>query len=78
MIETECQVRNFALVNVHHSEYSFAKLCKFVKLSDKVRELNVSWQYLRPSSFYQLLEVISENRKLESLIIAWNKLLELQ
>mmetsp|Transcript_9076 Transcript_9076/g.11082 ORF Transcript_9076/g.11082 Transcript_9076/m.11082 type:complete len:120 (-) Transcript_9076:147-506(-) len=76
MIRSDCQIRTFSLVNVHHSELSFAKMCEYVKKSQRLRELNVSWQCLRPSSFYQLLEVIKKNRNLVNLSIAWNKFTE--
>ena len=75
MIE-ECQISNFALVNVHHSDSSFAKLCEYVTESLRLRELNLSWQCLRPSVFFQFLRVIRDNRFLVNLTIAWNKLIE--
>ena len=75
MIE-RCQIRNFALVKVHHSESSFEKLCEYVRTSFRLRDLNVSWQSLRPAVFVQLLEVVKENRLLQSLNISWNKILE--
>lgn len=64
MIETPCQLRSFALVNVHHSEGSFDKLCEYVQTSQRLRDLNVSWQCLRPVVFVRLLVVIMENRML--------------
>ena len=50
-MQTECCVKNFALVNVHHSESSFSKLCHFVKEDLRLKEINVSWQSLRPVVF---------------------------
>ena len=38
-----CFVQNFALVNAHHTEGSFSKLCQYVKTSPRLVELNVSW-----------------------------------
>ena len=42
----------------------------------RLRDLNVSWQCLRPAVFAQLLEVIKENRFLQSVNISHNKILE--
>lgn len=75
MIE-DCSIRQFTLVNVHHNEASFNKLCEYVTTSPRLRELNVSRQSLRPSAFAQLLRVVRENRSLVSLILSWNKLIE--
>ena len=51
-------------------------MCKYVEDSRRLRELNVSWQCLRPASFNRLLSVVRENRNLVSLNISWNKFLE--
>ena len=75
MIE-RCQIRSFALVKVHHSDSSFEKLCEYVRSSNRLRDLNVSWQSLRPAVFAQLLEVIKQNRFLQNLNISWNKFVE--
>ena len=75
MIE-KCEIRKFALVNVHHSEASFDKLCEYVQTSWRLRDLNVSWQSLRPTVFAKLLNVIQENRFLQNLNISHNKILE--
>ena len=72
----KCEIRNFALVKVHHSESSFEKLCEFVRTTHRLRDLNVSWQSLRPATFAQLLEVIKDNRFLQNLNISWNKIVE--
>ena len=50
MIE-KAEIKSFTLVNVHHSEDSFNKLCYYVANSYRLRDLNVSWQCLRPSKF---------------------------
>ena len=76
LMASECQINHFALVNVHHSDASFSKLCEYVTESHRLRELNVSWQCLRPSAFAQFLRVIRDNRFLVNLTIAWNKLIE--
>ena len=75
MIE-RCQIRKFALVNVHHSESSFEKLCEFVETSLRLRDLNVSWQSLRPAVFVKLLQVIKDDLMLQNLNISHNKILE--
>ena len=58
MMETSCQIRTFSLVNVHHSQNSFRKLCQYVQTSRRLRELDASWQCVLPATFMQLLEVI--------------------
>ena len=73
-----CEVRSFTLVNVHHSEGSFKKLCDYVQSSPRLRELNVSWQCLRPVVFYRLIEVIRDQRTLCNLVISWNIFLDEQ
>ena len=75
MIE-KCEIRIFSLVNVHHSEESFDKLCQYVRESKRLEHLNVSWQCLRPSVFHQFLKIIRDNRQLVNLNISWNKILE--
>ena len=76
MIATRCQVRIFSLVNVHHSEASFARLCDYVKRSSMLQELNLSWQCLRPATFHQLLSIVKLNRTLVSLTLSHNKFIE--
>ena len=76
MMETQCQVRTFGLVNVNHSQSSFMRMCEYIQVSDRLRELNVSWQCVLPQVFFELLKIIRENRTLVSLNISWNPLIE--
>ena len=75
LMNDRCQIKSFTLINVHHSEESFDKLCCYVKESHRLRELKLSWQYLQPSAFVKLLRVIRDNRTLVNLSLSWNKLL---
>ena len=66
----------FTLVNVHHTEKSFDSLVEYVHRSRHLRELDLSWQSVKPSLMLKLLKVIRGNRRLQSLSLSYNCLLE--
>lgn len=51
-------------------------MCEYIQVSERLRELNVSWQCVLPQVFFELLKIIRENRSLVSLNISWNPLIE--
>ena len=75
MIE-KSKIRKFALVNVHHTEKSFDKLCFFLQTSARLENLDISWSSVRPPLMLKLLKIVQTNRSLVSLSLSYNALLE--
>lgn len=76
LAETNSQLSKLALVNAHQTESSFEKVIGFLKQSEHLRELDLSWSKLPPTSWRKFLAVIAENRQLAALNLSHNKLLE--
>ena len=51
-------------------------MTQYLRESDSLRELDLSWSKLPPSSWRKFLAVIKTNRTLTSLNISHNKILE--
>ena len=52
------------------------ELAELVSDSNSLRELDISWNMLKPSSYTNLLKSLGENRLLLSLNLSWNALVE--
>ena len=78
IIDTKCQLRKLGLVNANHSESSFGKIIEFLRESDYLEELDLSWSKMRVEQWIKFLEVIKDNRKLVYLNISYNTIQEAQ
>ena len=76
LLETDSQLRSFALVNSHQTETSFDKVINLLEQSEYLSELDLSWSKLKPAHWKKFLAVIKENRQLSVLNLSHNKLLE--
>ena len=74
--DTNSQLSKLALVNAHQTESSFDKVINFLKESDHLKELDLSWSKLPPTSWKKFLAVVADNRQLATLNISHNKVLE--
>lgn len=70
------QLRALSLVNVHHSPESFDLVIQYLQESQNIKELDLSWNIVKPTSWLKFLDVMSENRQLVCLTLAFNKFLE--
>lgn len=76
LMHNNSKIKKFALVNVLHSDRSFENLVAFIEYSTYLKELDVSWQGVRPQSMLKLLKAIEQNRLLSNLNLSYNQLLE--
>ena len=75
-METGSQLRVLSLVNANQTENSFDKVIKYLKESEHLKELDLSWSKLPPTSWRKFLAVVSENKSLAALNLSHNKILE--
>ena len=61
-MSTNSQLSKLSLVNANQTENSFDKVINFLKESEYLKELDLSWSKLPPTSWKKLLHVIAENR----------------
>lgn len=52
------------------------KIAKFVDESSTLEDLDLSWSDIIPIHFGPLLEVLSRNKKLKSLNLSWNMIID--
>ena len=52
------------------------ELAQLVEESKHLRELDVSWNLLKPQSYINLINSLGENRQLLSLNLSWNTIVE--
>lgn len=76
LLQNQNRLKKFTLVNVHHSDRSFESLVEFVEESGHLKELDLGWQSVKPRMMLKLLKVIEQNRRLSSLSLSYNWLLE--
>ena len=76
LLETDSQLSKLALINANQTESSFDKIIMFLRESDFLKELDLSWSKLPPTSWRKFLSVVTENRQLASLNLSHNKILE--
>ena len=69
-------LRKLSLVNANLLEDSFEDLCQFVDDANYLQEIDVSWNKLRPISFYRLLDIIAKNNQLMYLNLSYNQLFD--
>jgi Ran GTPase-activating protein (RanGAP) involved in mRNA processing and transport len=74
--ETDNHIKVLALVNAKIPEHSIAKLAEMMEESDRLRELDLSWNIMRPKSYARLLTALGENRKLTSVNLSYNTLID--
>ena len=70
------QLRTLGLVQLHLSQLAIEKVARFVDESVFLEDLDVSWNDLIPMHFTPLLEALSRNRKLKSLNLSWNTIID--
>jgi hypothetical protein len=51
-------------------------LGNYLKNNRKITELDISWNKLKPKSYYGLLEALSQSRSITHLNLGWNMLFE--
>lgn len=61
MISERSFLRVLGLVNINITDDTFNLLCDYVKDSDKLEELDVSWAAVRPDTMYNLLLILKKN-----------------
>lgn len=69
-------LRKLSLVNANLLEDSFEDLCLFVDDASYLQEIDVSWNKLRPNSFFRLLDIIANNNQLMYLNLSYNQLFD--
>lgn len=70
-------VKKLSLVNASlNSEVAMSKLSALINNSRYLMDLDISWNGLRPTTFFSFLESIAENRTLQYLNLSWNNLME--
>ena len=60
-INHRCYLEKLGLVNANISIAAFKGLCVFIEKSPHLRDLDLSWNHIRPSEFAILLEILSTN-----------------
>ena len=78
LIENRNRLKKFTLINVQHSDRSFERITDFIRESEHLQEVDLSWSMVRPQQMLKLLKVIEGNRKLTNLTLSHNLLLEKQ
>ena len=67
-------LRSLSLVNVNINGTNYRELCKFIKGSRHLQELDISWNGMRCHQVYELVDVIADNRTLQDLNLSFNNL----
>ena len=76
LIEVKPQLLTLGLVQLHLGQVAIEIVTRFVKMSDFLEDLDISWNDLIPIHFPPLLDVISKNRRLKSLNLSWNTMID--
>ena len=66
------------LVNAKISDSSMQELGEMIEESGIIRELDISWNVLKPQSYKKLIEGLGSNKTLLTLNLSWNKIVDLQ
>jgi hypothetical protein len=74
--ETDNHIKVLALVNAKIPEHSMTNLAELIEESDRLRELDLSWNVMRPKSYARLLTGLAENRYLTSVNLSYNTLVD--
>lgn len=53
------QLRALSLVNVYHSAESFDLVIQYLQESETVKEIDLSWNIVKPTAWLKFLDVIS-------------------
>ena len=61
---------------MHHSPESFELVIQYVRESEFLKELDLSWTIVKPIYWESFMEVIYHNRTLTNLTLAFNHLME--
>ena len=64
------------LVNTKIGDASMAEVGQIVAESRTLRELDISWNVLRPQSYIQLMESLGPNKTLQTLNLSWNRIVD--
>lgn len=74
--ETDNHIKVLALVNAKIPEHSMNHLADLIEDSDRLKELDLSWNIMRPKSYARLLTALSDNRYLTSVNLSYNTLID--
>ena len=69
-------IKSLALVNVRINASNTRNLCEFIKNSRHLEELDSSWNAIKCSSLFEIVETIGFNRTLKSLNLSFNHLFD--
>ena len=58
LIENNSKLKKFALVNCHHSDYSFERVIQYLADDGHLKELDLSWSSVVPRVMFKLLKVV--------------------
>lgn len=76
MVDQKVQVRSFSLVKMQLGKTSLDKIADFVKESQYLEELDLSWNNFLPLDFGHFFNVLSRNLTLRSLNLSCNTLVD--
>lgn len=67
-------IKKLSLVDVGLNTYSTNELCKTVEQMKYLVSLDISWNFLLPGQMQNMLEILSKNRRLKDINLAWNNI----
>ena len=65
-----------SLVRANLSDVSFGRLCYYVAHNRSLKELDISFNDLRPRRMKEIVDVLGQDRKLVNVNLSWNTMLE--
>lgn len=69
-------LKRLGLVNAKLNHDSFLMLCDYVRLSNDLIEIDLSWNQLTPRTFIHLIDVLQNNNQLQFINLSNNNLFE--
>lgn len=76
MVDERIQIRSLSLVRMQLSKISLDKVADFVKESQYLEDLDLSWNNFLPLDFGHLFNVLSRNLTLRSLNLSCNTIVD--
>ena len=76
MVDERVQIRSLSLVRMQLSKISLDKVADFVKESQYLEDLDLSWNNFLPLDFGHLINVLSRNLTLRSLNLSCNTIVD--
>ena len=75
-LKSKSRIKKIALVNMSHSERSFAMLTDFLRTNTHLKDMDVSWSNVTPVLMLKFLQEVGQNSSLVSLSLGYNEILE--